>query len=321
MPELPEVEHLRRSLDPWIVGARVTSLRVARRGVVELAADDRRVDSGFASALGVGSTIVATHRKGKQLAIELSSGRVFVVQLGMTGSLALESEPPRRGIETRHRHVRWDIDPLRSLPNASPATEALRRPRGGPTSAQLVFRDPRRFGGIVAYRSMDALREAWSLLGPDALTIEALTLADRMQGSARPVKAALLDQSTLAGVGNIYADESLHAARIHPLTPAGALEAAAVDRLAVEIRRILLHAVERGGSTLRDYRDAFGRPGDAVQVHRVYGRAGQPCLTCGTTLLGTVLQARATVFCPICQDLSTFQNHESRRPRRRISTR
>ncbi|MCE2884327.1 MAG: bifunctional DNA-formamidopyrimidine glycosylase/DNA-(apurinic or apyrimidinic site) lyase [Planctomycetaceae bacterium] len=321
MPELPEVEHLRRSLDPWIVGARVTGLRLARRGVVELAADDRRVDAGFASALGVGSMIVATHRKGKQMAIELSSGRVFVVQLGMTGSLALESEPPRRGIETRHRHVRWDIEPPQPLPTARPATESRRRPSRGATSAQLVFRDPRRFGGIVAYRSMETLRDAWSLLGPDALTIEAPVLADRLRGSTRPVKAALLDQSTLAGVGNIYADESLHAARIHPLAAAGALEPAAVGRLAIEVRRILGHAVERGGSTLRDYRDAFGRPGDAVQVHRVYGRAGQPCLTCGATLLGTLLQARATVFCPICQDLSTFQNHKPTRSGRRVSTR
>ncbi len=321
MPELPEVEHLRRSLDPWIVGARVTGLRIARRGVVELAVGDRRDDAGFASALGVAGTIVATHRKGKQMAIELSSGRLFVVQLGMTGRLALESEPPRRGIETRHRHVRWDIEPLQPLPTARPATDSPRHPGRGTTSAQLVFRDPRRFGGIVAYRSMGTLREAWSLLGPDALTIEALALADRLRGSGRPVKAALLDQSTLAGVGNIYADESLHAARIHPLVPAGKLEATAVDRLAAEIRRILHRAVERGGSTLRDYRDAFGRPGDAVQVHRVYGRAGQPCLACGATLLGTVLQARATVYCPICQDLSTFQNHESARPSPRVSTR
>jgi len=321
MPELPEVEHLRRSLDPWIVGARVTSLRIARRGVVELPTDDRRVDAGFALALGVGSTVVATHRKGKQMAIELSSGRAFVVQLGMTGSLALESEPPRRGIETRHRHVRWEIEPPQPLPIAEPKTSSLPRPSRGMMSAQLVFRDPRRFGGIVAYRSMKTLGDAWSLLGPDALAIEALALADRMRGSTRPVKAALLDQSTLAGVGNIYADESLHAARIHPLTPAGTLEATAVDRLAVEVRRILCHAVERGGSTLRDYRDAFGRPGSAVQVHRVYGRAGQPCLTCGTTLLGTVLQARATVFCPICQDLSTIQNHKRTRSVRRVSTR
>ncbi|MFM7260247.1 MAG: bifunctional DNA-formamidopyrimidine glycosylase/DNA-(apurinic or apyrimidinic site) lyase [bacterium] len=335
MPELPEVEHLRRSLDPWIVGAHIISLRVDRRGVVQLAPGERRNDEAFERALGVGSTIAATLRHGKQMAIELATGRVFVVQLGMTGSLTLEVEAPARGVESRHRHVRWEILPARSIPTkehaeptpSGPSKLTHKHARAGASrsathtaAGRLVFRDPRRFGGIVAYRSVDALREAWSRLGPDALTIDGAELFGRLQSSRRPVKAALLDQSTLAGVGNIYADEGLHAAQIHPLASAHALGREEVERLAVELRRILGCAVDRGGSTLRDYRDAFGRPGDAVQVHRVYGRAAQPCLSCGTPLLGTTLQARTTVFCPVCQDLSTFQNRESGRSPRPAST-
>jgi formamidopyrimidine-DNA glycosylase len=303
MPELPEVEHLRRSLDPWIVGARIAALRVVRRGVVELAPGERRDDEAFARALGVGSTIVRTRRLGKQMAVELSSGRVFIVQLGMTGSLTIEAGAGPRGVEARHRHVRWEIVPRNALPIASVDADGRAR------SARLVFRDPRRFGGLVAYASMRDLETAWSRLGPDALDVGTDVLGDQLAGSKRPLKAALLDQSVLAGVGNIYADESLHAAGIHPLVPAGGLARDAVARLAAELRRILGAAVERGGSTLRDYRDAFGQPGSAVQIHRVYGRAGQPCLACGCTLLGTVVQARTTVFCPQCQDLSTFLNH------------
>lgn len=313
MPELPEVEHLRRSLDPWIVGARIAALRVARRGVVELAPGERRDDEAFARALGVGSTIARTRRLGKQMAVELSSGRVFVVQLGMTGSLTIEAGAGPRGVEARHRHVRWEIVPRNALPIASVDADGRTRP------ARLVFRDPRRFGGLVAYASMRDLENAWSRLGPDALDIGTNVLGDRLAGSKRPLKAALLDQSVLAGVGNIYADESLHAARIHPRTPAGSLGRDAVARLAAELRRILGAAVERGGSTLRDYRDAFGQPGSAVQIHQVYGRAGQPCLACGCLLLGTVVQARTTVFCPQCQDLSTFLNHSPRGTSERVS--
>jgi len=292
MPELPEVEHLRRSLDPVLVGARLHAVTVRRRSVVD------RSGAELGDALLSGQTIVATHRRGKQMALEAGNGRALVVQLGMTGSMTIEAGVAPRGMEAKHRHVLWDFSPV----NAA-------GPRGSTPRWRLAFRDPRRFGGLTAYASMDALHQTWSELGPDALTISASDLAAALARARRPIKAALLDQGVLAGVGNIYADESLFAARIHPLRLAAALEHAEVAELARQLRRILSAAVEQGGSTLRDYRDAFGQPGTAVQSHAAYGREGQPCLTCGTPLEGIRVIARATVFCPQCQprcqDLST----------------
>jgi formamidopyrimidine-DNA glycosylase len=293
MPELPEVEHLRRSLDPVLVGARLHAVTVRRRSVVD------RSGAELGDALLSGQTIVATHRRGKQMALEAGNGRALVVQLGMTGSMTIEAGVAPRGMEAKHRHVLWDFSPG----NAA-------GPRGSTPRWRLAFRDPRRFGGLTAYASMDALHQTWSELGPDALTISASDLAAALARARRPIKAALLDQGVLAGVGNIYADESLFAARIHPLRLAAALEHAEVAELARQLRRILSAAVEQGGSTLRDYRDAFGQPGTAVQSHAAYGREGQPCLTCGTPLEGIRVIARATVFCPQCQtrcqDLSTI---------------
>ena len=295
MPELPEVEHLRRSLDPIVVGALVQSVRVARRDVVASPTSVRR-SSDLETALLVGSRIVATRRKGKQLALLADSGRALVVQLGMTGSVTIEGGPPPEGMDGKHRHVIWELQaeaPQSSLPgNLTP-------------NFRMAFRDPRRFGGVTPYASEADLTQAWSRLGPDGLTVTAEELEERLKGSQRPIKAALLDQCVVAGVGNIYADESLHAASVHPLQSSSRINSLVLERLAAEIRRILNQAADAGGSTLRDYRDAFGQPGDAVQHHAAYGRAGQPCLRCQSRLTGIRLQGRATVFCPRCQHLST----------------
>ena len=290
MPELPEVEHLRRSIDPVIVGARLTNASVQRRGVITLANGTPRTDAGYATALLVGVRVIATHRRGKQMAIEAHDGRVLIVQLGMTGSLTIERDQPPVGMDAKHRHVIWEMHPS----GTSPATRW-----------RFAFRDPRRFGGLTAYPSMSALRAAWSELGPDALDIDSTALATNLARTGRPIKAALLDQAVIAGVGNIYADESLFATGIHPLMPANRLAPDRLDPLAAAIRRILGAAVLAGGSTLRDYRDAFGQAGSATQIHQVYGRAGEPCNVCGAKLEGFRLQARATVFCPRCQHLST----------------
>lgn len=284
MPELPEVEHLRRSLEPVVVGARFISVSVRRRSVVACGS------TALPAALLVGTTIIATHRRGKQMAIESSSRGILVVQLGMTGSMTIERDTPPRGMDAKHRHVIWEIEPAG-------------QPAG--TRWKLAFRDPRRFGGLTAYASLGALGDAWDKLGPDALDIKTVHLAAALARTGRPIKSALLDQSVLAGVGNIYADESLFAARIHPLRPASTLDRGEVASLASHLRRILWQAANRGGSTLRDYRDAFGQPGSAVQIHQAYGREGEPCMRCRTPLEGLRLQGRATVFCPRCQDLST----------------
>jgi formamidopyrimidine-DNA glycosylase len=262
--------------------------------VISLPGAPRRV-ADLDERLLVGDRIDATIRRGKQMALVGASGRVLVVQLGMTGSVTIEQGPPPRGMDGKHRHVVWTL-----------ATEAFAAagPRGT-TEVRMAFRDPRRFGGLTAYGSRADLDRAWSRLGVDGLVVTGRDLRDSLVSSRRPIKSALLDQSVVAGVGNIYADESLFAAAIHPLTPAGSLPADRVDRLATEIRRILTHAADAGGSTLRDYRDAFGQPGSAVQFHAAYGREGEPCIRCRTRLQGLRIQGRATVFCARCQDLST----------------
>jgi formamidopyrimidine-DNA glycosylase len=287
MPELPEVEHLRRSLDPVIVGATVRGVRVVRRDVVHATAPSRTA-AQRQTALLVGERLARTSRRGKQLAIEAESGMTLVIQLGMTGSVTIERGRPPSGMDGKHRHVVWELDLA-----------------DGRSRVRMAFRDPRRFGGITTYPSRAHLDQAWESLGPDGLGLTATELSEGLRGRKRPGKSALLDQSVVAGVGNIYADESLFASAIHPQTQAGALSTHQIGRLAAEIRRILNHAADAGGSTLRDYRDAFGNPGGAVQLHMVYGRGGEPCLRCGTTLLGLRLQGRATVCCPRCQDLST----------------
>ena len=302
MPELPEVEHLRRSLDPWVVGGRFGRVSVRRRSVVSFATDGLRADPD--AALLANATIVATHRRGKQMALEAATGGVLVIQLGMTGSVTIERGAHPRGMDAKHRHVIWEFTP------ATSATSPLPSDGGGPDRPwRFVFRDPRRFGGLTAYESIDALEEVWSTLGHDALRASGRLLRTGLERSTRPIKAALLDQTVIAGVGNIYADESLFAAGIHPLRTCKSLHPEDFHRLASKIRLTLSKAVRAGGSTLRDYRDAFGEPGDAVQEHKVYGRAGQPCLGCEARLEGLRVGGRATVFCPNCQhpgsDLST----------------
>lgn len=288
MPELPEVEHLRRSIDPFLVGSRVLSVDVRRRGVIEVDGSTRGGSrSRVLHALLDGGTVRSTCRHGKQMALVARDGRVVVVQLGMTGSVGFERGAWPRGMEARHRHVVWTI----------------LRPDG--ETWRMVFRDPRRFGGLTTLADEGALRARWSALGPDALDIDAERLAAALRRTSKAVKVALLDQTLVAGVGNIYADEALFAAGIDPRSTASRVPPKAVGALAEEIRRILRLAVDAGGSTLRDYRDAFGQPGDAVQAHAAYGRGGEPCVRCGTALTQLTLQARTTVFCARCQYLST----------------
>lgn len=179
----------------------------------------------------------------------------------------------------RHVHATWAFD----------------------SGATLCFEDPRRFGLLRVFRSLGVLKEHWAALGPDALTITSDDLGRALQKTRRPIKAALLDQRLLAGVGNIYADESLFLARVNPQIPADRLSPKHAARLAEAIRRVLAQAVEAGGSTLRDYADADGRPGSYQQRHAVYGRAGLVCSACPSRLSTGLVGQRTTVWCPRCQ--------------------
>lgn len=273
MPELPEVETVRRTLEPHVLGQAIRSVAVRRAGVVRGTSSAERE-----TALGRTDTIAGTARRGKQLALLLGSGRVVLVHLGMSGQLFV-IRPGARAPRADHIHVRWRLE----------------------SGAVIAFRDPRRFGGVWALPTADALESRWASLGPDALGITAADLRTRLRASSRAIKACLLDQSVLAGVGNIYADEALFLARIHPLVPAAHLEPTEVTRIARTTRRVLAEGIKARGSTLRDFLDAELRPGSRQSSFRVYGRAGLPCPGCSTPLLAISVAQRTTTFCPTCQ--------------------
>jgi formamidopyrimidine-DNA glycosylase len=223
-----------------------------------------------------GATIDRIDRRGKLLAIIASDGRAMGVHLGMSGQVFWA--PPGGRLPTDHVHATWRLD----------------------DRSRLVFRDPRRFGGLWLAESRDEL-PPWRGLGPDALTLPPDDLAGLLAKAKRPIKAALLDQSLLAGVGNIYADEALHRAGIHPAEIACEISTPRALRLGAALGEVLGLAVRAGGSTLRDYRAADGQAGAFQLQHAVYGRGGQPCLTCGATLDSGMLAQRTTVWCPNCQ--------------------
>lgn len=278
MPELPEVEHLRRTLALVLPGRRVTRAVLHRADVCEVPGG-RAPD---ARAILKGAEFLNPARHGKQLALPTADGRALRIHLGMTGQLFVlpRGRAPERA---DHIHARWSLD----------------------DGSTLLFRDPRRFGGMAAYPTLNALREAeWSTLGPDALTIDGARLAEALTRTTRAVKAALLDQAVLAGVGNIYADESLFAAGIHPRRRADRLTPAEAARLAAEIRDTLKRAIAAGGSTLRDYVDGNGDPGGYQRSRLVYGRAGEPCPRCNRALKVATVAQRTSVFCGSCQPRS-----------------
>ncbi|MEM9166935.1 MAG: DNA-formamidopyrimidine glycosylase family protein [Planctomycetota bacterium] len=295
MPELPEVETVRRSLEARIVGCSVTGVIVRRREVIATPSDPeggfsrqrpakrRRPKRVAKPDLLVGRSIESVRRRGKQLAIVTDSGHAVLIHLGMTGEL-MAPGPGERLRAADHCHVLWTL-----------------RAQDGQPAGRLVFRDPRRFGGIWTLPTPNALAARWDELGPDGLTVTGAELAARLGRSARSLKAGLLDQTAVAGVGNIYADESLFDARLAPANPCKRLSAQEWDSLASSIRRILSRAVSLGGSTIRDYRAPDGSTGKAAARHQVYGRAGLPCPACDQRLISTTLAQRTTVWCPGCQ--------------------
>lgn len=279
MPELPEIDHLRRTLEPVLVGAVVREVRLVRRDIVRNRPLGRRVTR---RDLLLGQAIETLQRRGKELAIVSRSGLTVLVHLGMSGQLR-HCPAGRRLPRFDHVHCIWALESRRGR-------------------ARVFFRDPRRFGGLRIYPSRESLvAQRWSLLGPDALKIAGRTLSARLERTRRPIKAALLDQHLVAGIGNIYADEILFAAGIDPRARADRIGPSACLEVAAATRHILARAIEAGGSTIRDYADADGRSGGYVARHLVYGRGSQPCVACGTRLRLVRLAQRSTVFCPKCQ--------------------
>ena len=273
MPELPEVETVRIRLEPKLVGRTFERVRI----------DDTRLVRPYepmeVAAELEGEHVSALERRGKYLIVRFSSGRSLLIHLRMTGSLrhgpagSLEDDPHRRAV------VRLD------------------------DGSDVAYRDVRRFGTwlLLEPGELDAYLD--ERLGSEPLADEftPAELRGRLAGRRAPVKAALLDQRTLAGMGNIYADEALWRARIHPHRPAGDLSAAEVRRLHPAIRAALAVGLERQGSTLRDYRLPDGDSGSMQNEFKVYGREGEPCDRCGTPIEKTRAGGRGTWHCPRCQ--------------------
>lgn len=292
MPELPEVETVRRGLAPWLEGARIDHVTLRRK--------DLRFPfpEGFAAALE-GTTISAVDRRAKYLLFRLSSGLNWLSHLGMTGSYRFAqftykeaSRYYEPNIAQVHDHVVLQLD----------------HPRHGPL--ELIYNDARRFGFMTLFRD-EADCPFLADLGPEPFSnaFNALELAARFKGRKTPVKAALLDQRTVAGLGNIYVSEALYRAHIRPDMLAGRLVTATgqpqkrLELLAAGVRAVLADAIDAGGSTLRDFRDAQGGSGYFQHSFKVYDREGEPCLTpgCDGVVVRIVQSGRSSFFCPVCQ--------------------
>jgi formamidopyrimidine-DNA glycosylase len=274
MPELPEVESVRRRLAPVLEGRMLEQVRIADPRLT------RPLDPlEVAHELG-GERVALVDRRGKYLIVRFESGRALLVHLRMTGSFLCSTDGSPLP-DDAHRRAVVTLD----------------------DGADVAYRDVRRFGTwlLLEPAEVDAYVDARVGREPLATAYRSKHLAERLAGRRAPVKAAILDQRTVAGVGNIYADEALWRARIHPLTPAERLEPDEVKALYKGIRESLRAGIRRQGSTLRDYRLPDGAEGGAQHEFKVYGRGGEPCERCGTPIDKIRVGGRGTWYCPRCQ--------------------
>lgn len=290
MPELPEVESLKCSLEQLIVGKTVLRVLVRRPDIIH-------GSSGSVNLLG-GGLITKLVRHGKQLAVfciakarsdttqqEVFSGgnheqACICFHLGMTGSIRYRSKNYNRNLSDPHTHVVWTFT----------------------DRSRIEFSDPRRFGGVWSFKNIDHLiRCRWSHLAEDALSIRPKQLHRHLMRTGRSLKSALLDQRVVAGLGNIYVDELLFLCRTNPRIRANRLALEQTQILVRKMRRLLFRAIKVGGSTFQNYVDANGQTGRFQKTHRVYGRGGQPCWNCRMPLSTTKISGRITVWCSGCQ--------------------
>jgi formamidopyrimidine-DNA glycosylase len=273
MPELPEVETIIADLRPHLVGRTIVRCELRFPSIVRHPEPETFIDSI------TGLRIESAGRRGKFILIALGAGRLLVIHLGMSGQLRLVD--PATEI-ANHTHAMLDLD----------------------DGKQLRYRDPRRFGRLLLGTEDELLLSGtFPKLGPEPIdpTFDAEELFKRFRRRRAPLKAVLLDQATVAGVGNIYADESLHRARLRPDRIAGSLSRKSVRRLHASLRDSLEVAIRNRGSSVDTYRDAWGQVGSQQESLLVYGRAGEPCFTCGRPLAVVRLAGRTTVFCTRCQ--------------------
>jgi formamidopyrimidine-DNA glycosylase len=274
VPELPEVETVRARLEPVLVGRRLQRVDILDPRLT------RPFDPAGVAAELEGERIVAVDRRGKYLIVRFESGRVLLIHLRMTGNLLHGNGA--------------------SLPGSDPHRRAVVRLDDG---SDVVYRDVRRFGTWLLVEPHELEPYLGDRVGDEPLGRSFTTkrLAEALAGRRAPVKAAILDQRRLAGIGNIYADEALWRARIHPQRPAGELGAEELKALHRGIRTALKAGIQRQGATLRDYRTPDGGSGAMQHEFKVYGREGEPCDRCGTPIEKIRAAGRGTWYCPNCQ--------------------
>ncbi len=272
MPELPEVETVRRRVAPALEGRLLHGVEIHDARLT------RPYDPEEVAAELRGERVKEVDRRGKYLILRFDSGRALLIHLRMTGSLradALDGDPHRRALLT--------LD----------------------DGSEVAYKDVRRFGTWLLLEPDEVEPYLAERLGEEPLLerFTTVNLKERLAGRRAPLKAALLDQRTLAGLGNIYVDEALWYAKLSPLREAGTLEAGEIRRLHGAIRKALELGIARQGSTLSDYRLPDGSSGSMQNEFRAYGRTDEPCDRCGTTFVKTRVGGRGTWFCPACQPL------------------
>jgi formamidopyrimidine-DNA glycosylase len=270
MPELPEVETIAVYLRRRLIGARIARVQIVRPDYMRAGGESM---AGFLP----GKRVERIDRHGKQMTCVLNPAGRLAIHLGMSGRVLLE---PVGAPLASHTHLTICFEGL---------------------DVELRIRDPRRFGGVwLLTDAAHSAIETGSGLGPDALSIQRRQLR-AILSRRRQIKALLMDQHMISGLGNIYCDEALFRAGIHPLRRADTLDDAAVERLWHGIRNTLRSALVHGGSTFREYRQADGSPGSFQKRHRVYGRAGLPCRRCGRSIRRFQAAGRTTHACVACQ--------------------
>lgn len=274
MPELPEVETVRRGLERLVLRRSISAIEILNPLMI-------RGDAATFRRCVEGRRIESLRRKGKLLVMSLRRKNsepvnFLALRLGMTGQVVVSSS---RAPRLPHTHVLMVLDDGRE---------------------ELRYRDPRRFG-MLRCCSAEEVEKLFSSLGPDALEMTEEQFDHVFEGRRGAVKGLLLNQHALAGLGNIYADEALFEARIHPQTQAGEIARPSRRLLIRAIRRVLQRAINLQGTSFRDYTDIEGRPGNFEPRLRAYGRTGEPCRRCGTPIRRIIICGRSSHFCPRCQ--------------------
>lgn len=277
MPELPEVEITRRHLEKALLGRVLDDVKLSHERTARFNASPSEVETRLRRR-----RVTDVGRHGKFLAVSLDDGQTMVAHLGMSGRWTVNNDSTEP-----HTHFEAKLD----------------------DGSVVRFVDPRTFGFVAVYDEDELPDSGLSRLGPDAWVSppSPQELAERLRGRTAPIKALLLDQGPIAGLGNIYADESLFASGIHPLTPGGDLDLDDCARLLAAVSVVLGEAISNGGTTLDDlaYLLPDGRAGENMTQLAVYGRTDEPCTACGTPVQRVVVRARSTHFCPACQGVGS----------------